>query len=125
VIRVQKGRWSHIFALNVNAPTEEKSDHSKDSFYEESEHVFDHFRKYHMKILLGDLNTNLGRQDNSNRQLRTRIYIWIVMIMVLRVVNFAKLENMIFKTTNFAHRNIFNTPGPLRIAVITIRSITY
>jgi hypothetical protein len=28
----------------------------KDSFYEELEHVFNKFPKYHMKIMLGDFN---------------------------------------------------------------------
>jgi hypothetical protein len=47
----------------VHAPTEEKSDDSKDCFYEELEQVFDHFPKYHTKILLGDFNPKLGRED--------------------------------------------------------------
>jgi exonuclease III len=44
-------------------PTEEKHDDTKNSFYEELEQVFDHFPKYHMKIMLGDFNAKLGRQD--------------------------------------------------------------
>ena len=47
-------RWCNIIDLNVHAPNEEKSDDSKDIFYEELEKVFEHFRKYHMKIVLGD-----------------------------------------------------------------------
>jgi hypothetical protein len=35
----------------------------KDSFYEELECVFDKFPKYHMKILLGDFNAKVGRED--------------------------------------------------------------
>ena len=50
---VLRGRWRNI-VVNVHAPSEEKSDESKDSFYEELEQVFDHFPKYHMKILLED-----------------------------------------------------------------------
>jgi exonuclease III len=46
----------HIIVLNVHAPTEDKTDDVKDSFYEELECIFDKFPKYHMKILLGDLN---------------------------------------------------------------------
>ena len=46
--------------LNVHAPSEEKSDDSKDIFYEELEQVFDNFPKRHMKILLGDFNIKLG-----------------------------------------------------------------
>jgi exonuclease III len=54
----------------VHAPTEEKNDDSKDSFYEELEQVFDHFSKYHMKILLGDFNANLGREDTFKPTIR-------------------------------------------------------
>jgi hypothetical protein len=34
-----------------------------DRFYEEQDHVFDKFPKYHMKILLWDFNAKLGRND--------------------------------------------------------------
>jgi hypothetical protein len=37
--------------LNVRAPTEDKRDDTKDSFYEELEHVFDQFPKNHIKLL--------------------------------------------------------------------------
>ena len=40
--------------------SEEKSDDSKDMFYMELEQDFDHFPKYHMKILLGDFNAKVG-----------------------------------------------------------------
>jgi hypothetical protein len=40
-----RGRWCHIIVLNVHAPTEDKTDDVKDSFYEEFEHVFDNFSK--------------------------------------------------------------------------------
>ena len=43
---VLRGCWCNIIALNVHAQSEEKSDDSKDSFYEELEQVFDHFPKY-------------------------------------------------------------------------------
>jgi hypothetical protein len=35
----------------------------KDRFYEELEHVFDKFPKYHMNILLGNFNAKVGRED--------------------------------------------------------------
>jgi len=61
----------------------EKSDDFKDSFYEELEQVFNHFPKYHMKILLGDFNAKVGREIFSKQQLEIRVYIKIVMIIVL------------------------------------------
>jgi exonuclease III len=38
-----KGLWCDIIVLNVHAPTEEKDDVMKHSFYEEIEQVLDHF----------------------------------------------------------------------------------
>jgi exonuclease III len=42
---ILRGRWCHIIVLNVHAPTEDKTDDVKDSFYEELERVFDEFPK--------------------------------------------------------------------------------
>jgi len=36
-------RWYNIIALKVPAPSEEKIDYSKDSFYEPLEEPLDHF----------------------------------------------------------------------------------
>jgi len=47
----------------VHTPSEEKCDKSKDKFYEELEHVFDHLPKHHMKILLGDFNAKVRREN--------------------------------------------------------------
>jgi hypothetical protein len=41
---ILRGRWYHISVLNVRAPTEDKTEDVKDSFYEELERVFDTFR---------------------------------------------------------------------------------
>jgi hypothetical protein len=42
---ILRGRWFHIIVLNVHAPTEDKTDGVKDSFYEELERIFDKFPK--------------------------------------------------------------------------------
>jgi hypothetical protein len=47
----------------VHAPTEDKDDDIKDSFYKELEQAFDKFPRYHMKILLGDFSAKVGRED--------------------------------------------------------------
>jgi hypothetical protein len=49
---ILKGCWYNIIFLNVHARTEDKIDDMMGRFYEELEHVFDKFPKYHMKILL-------------------------------------------------------------------------
>jgi len=60
---VLRGHWCTIIVLNVHAPSQEKSDDSIDSSYEESEQVFNHLPNYHTKILLGDFNAKVGRDN--------------------------------------------------------------
>jgi exonuclease III len=76
--------WCDITVLNVHAAPEDKTDYMKDSFYKELEHVFDKFPKYHMKILLGDFNAKVSREDISNPQLGMRVCTNLVMIMELQ-----------------------------------------
>ena len=51
-----------ISVINAHAPTEDKDDLIKDSFYEELEQTLDQFPRYHMKILLGDFNAKAGQE---------------------------------------------------------------
>ena len=60
---ILRGHWCNIIVLNVHALSEEKSDDSRDSFYEELEQVFDHVPYYHIKILLGDFNAKSGKRE--------------------------------------------------------------
>jgi hypothetical protein len=46
-----RGCWCDIIDLTVHALTQDKIDDLKGSFYEEPQHVFDKFPKYHMKIV--------------------------------------------------------------------------
>jgi len=59
---VLRSHWCNIINLNVHVPSEEKSDNSKDSSYEEFKQIFYHFLEYHMKILFGDFNTKFGEE---------------------------------------------------------------
>jgi hypothetical protein len=80
---ILRGCWFYIIVLNVRAPTEGKIDDMKDSLYEELECIFDTFPEYHIKILLGNFNAKLGREDFLNQQLGMKVYIKCVMIMEL------------------------------------------
>ena len=103
---VLRGRWCNIIILNVYAPSEEKSDASKDSFYEELEEVFDHFPKYHMKILLGDFNTKVGRENISKLTIGNKSLHQDSNDNGVRIVNFATSKNPVVKSTMFSHQNI-------------------
>jgi hypothetical protein len=60
---ILRGCWCNIIVVNVHAPCEDTSDDIKDSFYEELGRVFDQFPRYNKKILLGDFNAKVGRED--------------------------------------------------------------
>jgi len=75
--------WYNSSILNVHAPIEEKSDDSKDSFCEELEQVFDHFCKYHTKVLLQDFNAKMERENIFKLTIGNEGLHQDVMIMVL------------------------------------------
>jgi hypothetical protein len=90
----------------VHAPCEDKSDDVNDSFYEELAQVFDQFPRYDMKILLGDFNAKVAREDifkltNGNESSHE-----ISNDNGVRVVNFVTFKNVVVKSTMFSHRSI-------------------
>jgi len=103
---VLRGRWRNIIVVNVHAPSEERSDESKDSFYEELEQVFDHFPKYHMKILLGDFNTKVERENIFKPTTGQESLRQDSNDNGVRIVNFATSKNLVVTSTMFPHRNI-------------------
>jgi hypothetical protein len=61
-------------------------------FYKELEHVFDEFPKYHMKILLGDFNAKVGREDIFKPTIGNESLHKISNDNGVRVVNFATTQ---------------------------------
>jgi hypothetical protein len=62
------------------------------NFYE----VFDHFPKYHMKILLQDLNAKLGRQDIFKLSVGNESLNQVIPGNSVRVVNLSTLKHFSF-----------------------------
>jgi hypothetical protein len=100
---ILRGGWFHIIVLNVLVPTEDKIDDVKVSCYEELERIFDKFPKYHMKILLGDLNAEVGREDIFKLTIEIESLHKISNDNGVRVVNFATSKNLIVM---FPHHSI-------------------
>jgi hypothetical protein len=61
----------------------------KDSFYKELEYVFYQFLKYNMKILLGNFNAKVGREDNFKQTIENESLHEISNDNRVRVVNFS------------------------------------
>jgi hypothetical protein len=81
----------------VHAPSEEKSDDSKDSFYEELEQVFYHFPKYRMKILLGDFNAKVLTDNIFNLTIGNKRLQQDSLDNGVRIVNFATSKILLLR----------------------------
>jgi hypothetical protein len=103
---ILRGRWCNIIVLNVHAPTEDKIHDIKNRFYEKLEQVLDKFPRYHMKILLGDFNAKVGREDIFKPTIGNESLHEISNDNGVRVVNLATSKNHPVKSTMFPHRNI-------------------
>jgi hypothetical protein len=53
---ILRSHWCDTIVPNFHAPTEDKIDEVKNSFYKELGSIFNKFPKYHMKVLLGQCN---------------------------------------------------------------------
>jgi hypothetical protein len=104
----------------VHAPTKDKDDDIKDRFYEELEQVFYHFPRYHMKIMLGDFNAKVGREDIFKPIIGNESLHEVSNDNGVRVVNFSTSKNLI--RAQHSHTAIFiNTPWLLLMVSHIIR----
>jgi hypothetical protein len=102
---ILRGCWCDI-GLNVHAPTADKTDDVKDTFYEKLECVFNKFPKYSMKILLGYFSAKVGREDIFKLTVGHKSLHEIVNDNGVRLVNFATSKNLFVKSTMFPNHNV-------------------
>jgi hypothetical protein len=104
---ILRGHWCDIIILNVHASNEDKIDGKKDRFYEEIQHVFDKFPKYHMKILLGDFIAKVGREEIFEPTIGNESLHEISNDNGVLVVKFATSKNHIVRGTMLPHGNMY------------------
>jgi len=122
---VLRGRWCNIIVWNVQAPSEKKSDDSKDIFYEELEQVSDHFPTYHMTIPLGYFNAKVGTENIFKPKLGMGVYIRMVKIMVLERQTSPRQKIWLLRARCSCTETFISTFGPLLMGRLTTRLITY
>jgi len=122
---VLRGRWLYIIVVNVHAPSGEKSEESKDSFYEESEYVIDHFPKYHTKILLGDFNAKVGRENIFKPIIGQESLHQHSNVNGVRTVTSQHRKIWLLRARRSLTRTFVNTPGPPLMVRFTTRLTTY
>ena len=114
VLRV-KGKFFNYSIINVHAPHNERPEDEKDAFYRQLDKAYDGCPRNDIKIVIGDLNAQIGREkifkptiggfslhSESNEN-------------GIRLINFAASLNMVISSTFFRHKDIhkatWNAPG--------------
>ena len=101
-----RGNWCINIALNVRVRSEQKSDDINESFYWDLEQFFNNFPKYQLKILLGDINVKLKRENIFNPTIQNESIHQDSSDNGVRKVNFATSENPVVKSKMLPHRKI-------------------
>jgi hypothetical protein len=79
----------------VHSPCEDKGDKEKGSFFEELRRVSDQFPRYDTKIILGDFNAKVGREDIFKLTIGNESLHQISNDNGVRVVNFVTSKNLV------------------------------
>ena len=90
----------------MHAPSEEITDYSKHSFYEELEQIVNRLPKYHTKLLLADFNAKRGRENIFNPTIGNDSLHDESNINGFRILTFDTSRNLAVKSTMFPNLNI-------------------
>ena len=62
-----KDKCQNITIIQCYAPTNDAEDDVKECFYEQLQHVWDNIPKRDIKIVMGDMNAKIGK-ENKDRE---------------------------------------------------------
>lgn len=105
VLRVKARRFNITF-INLHAPTEEKDNDVKEEFYNEVERVYDACPKHDIKIVLGDLNAKIGKEDQFREIIGKQSLHKESNDNGLRVIDFATSKDLRVGSVRFPHKTI-------------------
>jgi len=102
-----KGQCFDITFLNGHAPTEEKASEEKDEFYENLEHTLNETPRSRIRIVLGDFNAKLGKENIFRATIGNHSLHDITSKNGLRLIDFASGGELIVKSTMFPRKDIY------------------
>ncbi|XP_022200144.2 craniofacial development protein 2-like [Nilaparvata lugens] len=105
VLRV-RGRFFNLSIINCHAPTEEKPDEEKDTFYGDLERAYNACPKHDIKVLMGDMNAKIGREEIYKQQAGSHSLHNESNLNGIRLINFAASKGMVISSTSFPRKNI-------------------
>ena len=105
ILRI-KGKYFNYSLINVHAPINDSEDYVKESFYDRLEKEFEACPKHDVKIVLGDLNAQVGKEPTYRPTTGCCGVHEKTNENGLCLINFAASKNMIIKSTYFMHKRI-------------------
>ena len=105
VLRI-RGKFFNYSLINIYAPTNDKSDDVKDAFYESLDKTYDECPKHDVKIVIGDANAQVGREDFFRPIIGRESLHSVTNDNGLKLINFAATRDMAISSTYFARKNI-------------------
>ncbi|OXU32264.1 hypothetical protein TSAR_008085 [Trichomalopsis sarcophagae] len=101
-----EGAWYNYVVINVHCPTEDKEEEVKDLYYEALEQLIDQFASYDTKIVVGDFNAKIGKEEMFRPTIGKESLHETSNDNGIRVIHFAAAKDLIVKTTCFKHKDI-------------------
>jgi Reverse transcriptase (RNA-dependent DNA polymerase) len=114
VLRI-KGKFFNYSIINVYAPHNELPNEEKDSFYALLEKTYCDCPRSDVKIVIGDLNAQVGREGVFKSIIGSHSLHKESNDNGIRLINFAAMMNMVVSSTRFQRKNIHkHTFAPVR-----------
>ena len=114
ILRI-KGKFFNYSLINVHAPHNERPEDEKDTFYRKLEKVYDMCPQNDIKIIIGDLNAQVGRESIFKPTIGNFSLHAESNENGMKLINFAASLNMVISSTLFRHKDIhkatWNAPG--------------
>lgn len=101
-----KGKFFNYSLISIYAPTNDKPDDMKDEFYESLDKAYGECPKQDVKIVIGDANAQIGKEDFFRPVIGTESLHSVTNDNGLRLVTFAAARGMAISSTYFARKNI-------------------
>ncbi|XP_073848775.1 uncharacterized protein [Musca autumnalis] len=101
-----KAKFFNISFICAHAPTEEKDEQTKDVFYERLEETYDRCPAHDIKIILGDFNAKIGKENIFDPTVGKFSLHSETSDNGMRLIDFAAAKNMVVSSTRFNHLDI-------------------
>ena len=98
-----KGRFFNFSIINVHSPHSGSTDDDKDAFYAQLEREYDSCPSHDVKIIIGDLNAQVGQEEEFRPTIGKFSAHRLTNENGLRLIDFAASKNMAIRSTYFQH----------------------